>query len=128
MERSREDAQMDCSRRKKLERRSDELLAENESDCDEEYPCHTERWMQILARREAKQDAPPAAPGGEIEAALARMVVDANLTRRQRMVIRWIVRGVSQRQIAEMLGVSESQVSRIKSAAWDRLRREGVRP
>lgn len=113
--------------RRELERRSDELVV-GSRDGDEEYPCHTERWMDILARREAPGVERAAAPGGEIEATLARMVVDANLTRRQRMVIRWVARGVSQREIARMLGLSEAQVSRIKSAAWDRIQRAGVRP
>lgn len=115
------------SRRMELERRSDELLANSEDDRPD-YPCHTERWMNILSRRECDGADRTPAPGGEIEATLARIVVDAHLTRRQRMVIRWVVRGVSQREIAEMLGLSEAQVSRIKSAAWDRLRREGVLP
>ena len=68
------------------------------------------------------------APAGEIEARLAGMVVDAQLTRRQRMVVRWIARGQSQRQIAAMLGISEAQVSRVKSAAFARMRREGLLP
>ena len=34
--------------------------------------------------------------------------------------------GVPQRRIAGMLGISESQVSRIRSAALERMRREGV--
>ena len=112
-----------------LERRSDELLLDSkQSGGREEYPCHTERWMDILGRREAPGAERAPAPGGEVEATLARMVVDANLTRRQRMVIRWITRGHSQREIAEMLGLSEAQISRIKSAALERIRRAGVAP
>ena len=112
---------------RELERRSDGLVVAS-SGAAAEYPCHTERWMDILARRERPGVERAAAPGGEIDAALARMVVDANLTRRQRMVIRSVMRGVSQREIAGMLGLSEAQVSRIKSAAWERIRRAGVRP
>jgi DNA-binding CsgD family transcriptional regulator len=84
--------------------------------------------MDILGRRERPGVERAAAPGGEIEAKLAGMVVHANLTRRQRQVIRWVVRGISQREIAEMLGISESQVSRIRSAAIERIRREGALP
>lgn len=114
-------------RRREMEERSDELLAQSGRDGGrEEYPCHTERWMQILGRRDRPGIERVPAPGGEFEAKLAGMVVHANLTRRQRMVVRWVMRGVSQREIAEMLGLSESQVSRIRSAALDRLRREGV--
>jgi DNA-binding CsgD family transcriptional regulator len=108
-----------------LERSSDELLTQSRSrGGDEDYPCHTERWMDILSRRERPGVERIAAPGGEIEASLAGMVVHANLTRRQRMVVRWVVRGISQREIAKRLGLSEAQVSRIKSAALDRIRRE----
>jgi DNA-directed RNA polymerase specialized sigma subunit len=82
--------------------------------------------MDILGRRERPGVERAPAPGGEIEAALAGMVVNANLTRRQRMVIRGLSRGHSGREIAGMLGISESQVSRIRSAALDRMRREGV--
>jgi DNA-binding NarL/FixJ family response regulator len=110
-----------------LERRSDELLADSVRERGRgEYPCYTRRWMEILGRRECEGiDRVPDA-GGEIEAMLGAMVVNANLTRRQRMVIRWIVRGISQREIAEMMGLSEAQVSRIKHAAFERMRREGV--
>lgn len=113
-------------RRRELERRSDALLAESGQDRSrKEYPCHTERWMDILGRRERPGIEAVPAPGGEIEAKLAGMVVNANLTRRQRMVIRQVMRGVSQREIAQTLGISESQVSRIRSAALERLRGEG---
>ena len=116
-------------KRSEMERRSDELLGESGRDGGrEEYPCHTERWMDILRRREGPGVERLAAPGGEVDAKLAGMVVHANLTRRQRMVVRWVARGASQREIAERLGVSESQVSRIRSAALERIRREGVLP
>ncbi len=114
-------------RRSELERRSDELLTDDADD-RAEYPCHTERWMDIVARRESPGVERAPARGGEIEARLAGMVVDASLTRRQRMVVRWLARGLSQREIAETLGLSEAQVSRIKSAAFERMRREGVLP
>lgn len=117
------------SREDEMERRSDELINESRRDAGRaEYPCHTERWMDILGRRERPGAERAAAPGGEIEAKLASMVVDANLSRRQRMVVRLIARGMTQRQIAETLGLSESQVSRIKSAALDRIQREGLLP
>ncbi|MFW5866431.1 MAG: sigma factor-like helix-turn-helix DNA-binding protein [Armatimonadota bacterium] len=117
------------NREREIERSSDALLAECRRDNDAgEYPCHTERWMDILARRERSGVEYAPAPGGEVEAKLAAMVVSANLTRRQRMVVRWVVRGVAQREIAQMMGLSESQVSRIRSAALERIRREGVLP
>jgi len=120
---------MASSRERDLERSSDALLAENgwQDECGE-FPCHTERWMDILGRRERPGVERAPAPGGEIEATLAAMVVNANLTRRQRMVIRWVVRGTSQREIAQMMGLSEAQVSRIRSAALQRIRREGLAP
>ncbi|MFP4248691.1 MAG: sigma factor-like helix-turn-helix DNA-binding protein [Armatimonadota bacterium] len=117
------------SRQNELERQSDALItASGDGGGRKEYPCHTERWMDILARREQPGAERAEAPGGEIEAKLAGIVVNANLTRRQRMVIRWVARGVSQREIAGMLGLSEAQVSRIRSAALDRIRREGALP
>lgn len=114
---------------RELERRSDRLLVESGTQGGrEEFPCHTERWMDIIARREGPGVERVAAPGGEVEASLAGMVVHANLTRRQRMVVRCVVHGISQREIARMLGLSESQVSRIRQAALERIRRAGVRP
>jgi len=116
-------------KRTEMERCSDELLAESGQDGErEEYPCHTERWMDILSRREGPGVERVAAPGGEVDAKLTGMVVNANLTRRQRMVVRWVARGASHREIAERLGLSESQVSRIRSTAIERIRREGVLP
>ncbi len=112
-----------------LERRADDLLAESIREHGRgEYPCYTERWMNLLSERERPGiDRVPAPHSiGEVEARLGGIVVDADLTRRQRMVIRWLVRGISQRQIAEMLGISESQVCRIKQAAIDRMRRAEV--
>lgn len=120
---------MSRRQRNELERRSDRIINESgRGGARDEYPCHTERWMDILGRRERPGVERAVAPGGEIEAKLAGMVVDANLSRRQRMVVRLIVRGMTQRQIAETLGLSESQVSRIKSAALDRIRGEGLLP
>ena len=83
------------ARHNELERRSDELLIDGEQG-RREYPCHTERWMEILGRRERPGIERVPAPAGEIEAKLAGMVVDAQLTRRQRMVVRWLARGQSQ--------------------------------
>jgi DNA-binding CsgD family transcriptional regulator len=118
---------MSGGRRHELERRSDQLIADSGRDGGAvEYPCHTERWMDILGRREQAGVEGIPSSGGEVEAKLAALVVDANLTRRQRMVVRWVARGLSGREIARMLGISESQVSRIRSAALDRIRREGV--
>jgi DNA-directed RNA polymerase specialized sigma subunit len=65
---------------------------------------------------------------GEAHGRLARLVVDADLTRRQRLVIRCLARGRSQREIAALLGLSESQVCRIKQAALARLRAVGEMP
>jgi DNA-binding CsgD family transcriptional regulator len=122
----REGAAMERERRD-LERRSDELLAENGRG-DGEYPCHTERWMEILSYRECPGVEAMPAPGGEVEARLGAMVVDANLTRRQRTVIRLVTRGLSGREIAAQMGISEAQVSRIRHAALDRIRSGGVTP
>ncbi len=118
---------MQQHRETERERLSDELLAESiRRHGRGDYPCYTARWLQILSGRETGDVERTPAPGGEIEAMLGAMVVDAKLTRRQREVIRWIVRGLSQREIAKMLGISEAQVSRIRRAALERLRREGV--
>ena len=85
--------------------------------------------MNELSRRERPGvEEMPVPNRGMLEARLGGMVVNANLTRRQRMVIRWIARGVSQREIAEMLGLSEAQVSRIKHAAIQRMQKAGVLP
>ncbi len=85
--------------------------------------------MDELARREVPGIERVAAPtGGQIEARLAGMVVEARLTRRQRLVIRGLLRGRRQREIAGMLGISESQVCRIKQAAVQRMREAGVLP
>jgi len=115
----------------RLERQADALLSGSIRERGRgDYPCYTERWMRLLAERErAGVEELPARPaGGEFEAMLGRMVVDADLTRRQRMVVRWVARGISQREIARMLGLSESQVCRIRQAAAERMRRAGVLP
>ena len=92
-----------------------------------EYPFYTERWMNLVSEREAALDEHVPADEGPAEdtgaAALARLVVDAQLTRRQRMVVRWLLQGLSQQQIAEMLGVSEASVTRLKQSAFERIRR-----
>ncbi|MGC9318327.1 MAG: hypothetical protein ACP5KN_09900, partial [Armatimonadota bacterium] len=88
-------------RERRLERQADRLIAESiRRHGRGEYPCYQERWMDQLSRRErpgVERVAGSVGPG-EIEARLGGMVVDAQLTRRQRMVIRWIVRGISQRE------------------------------
>lgn len=111
--------------RNELERRADTLLTEHAQGAAE-YPCHTERWMDILSRREAPGADLASASGGEVEARLARLVVNATLTRRQRVVVRGLAHGLSQREIAAKLGISEAQVSRIKAGALRRMRSEGV--
>lgn len=114
--------------RRDLERAADELLGASARDHGRgDYPWYSERWMELLGRRERPgvEDLPAPESAGEAHARLARLVVDANLTRRQRMVVRWLARGLSQREIAAMLGLSESQVCRIKQAALDRLRAVG---
>ena len=114
-----------------LERQADELLTGSIRERGRgDYPCYTERWMLLLAERERPgvEDLPAPPVCGEFEAMLGGMVVDADLTRRQRMVIRWVARGISQREIAEMMGLSESQVCRIRQAALQRMRRAGVLP
>ncbi len=94
-----------------------------------EYPFYTQRRMEELARRETQfreelsPTEPPAPDAAISQATLARVVVDAQLTRRQRTVIRWLARGLSQRQIAEMLGVSEPTVTRLKQSAFEEMRR-----
>ncbi len=116
---------------RKLERQADELLTRSIRERGRgDYPCYSERWMRLLAERERPgvEDLPAPSSCGEFEAMLGGMVVDADLTRRQRMVIRWVARGISQREIAEMLGLSESQVCRIRQTALARMRRAGVLP
>lgn len=118
---------MDPRRQAQLERDSDRLLAESIRECGRgEYPCYSARWMEIVSGRERSGVEHQPCPGGEIEAMLGAMVVDAKLTRSQRMVVRWVARGISQREIARMMDLSEAQVSRIRRAALDRMRREGV--
>ncbi len=115
----------------RLERQADELLARSIRERGRgEYPCYTERWMRLLAERECPGVEDLAAPPtcGEFEAMLGGMVVDADLTRRQRTVIRWAARGLTLREIAQMMGLSESQVCRIRQAALERMKRAGVLP
>lgn len=115
---------------REYEREADRLIAESIRRSGRgEYPCYQERWMDELARREVPGIERVAAPtGGQIEARLAGMVVEARLTRRQRLVIRGLLQGRRQREIAGMLGISESQVCRIKQAAVRRMREAGVLP
>lgn len=118
---------MQHRRHAELERRSDRLLAGSIRERGRgAYPCFTERWLEILGGRERGDVERLPGAGGEIEAMLGAIVVDAKLTRRQRTVVRYVARGISQREIAHMMGISEAQVSRIRSAALERLRREGL--
>lgn len=113
-----------------LERAADELLSASAREHGRgDYPWYSERWLGLLARRERPgvEELPAPESCGEAQARLAGLVVDANLTRRQRMVVRWLARGLSQREIAAQLGISESQVCRIKQAALGRLRAVGER-
>jgi len=116
--------------RRDLERGADELLNTSaREDGRGDYPWHSERWMELLARRERPgvEELPAPEHAGAAQARLAGLVVDADLTRRQRMVVRWLARGLSQREIAALLGLSESQVCRIKQAAFERVRAVGER-
>lgn len=113
-----------------LERAADALLsASAHEDGRGDYPWYSERWLELLARRERPgvEELPAPERRGAAAARLAGLVVDAGLTRRQRMVVRWLARGLSQREIATLLGLSESQVCRIKQAAFKRLRAAGER-
>lgn len=114
--------------RRDLERAADELLgASARAHGRGDYPWYSERWMDMLGRRERPgvEELPAPQSIGEEHGRLAALVVDANLTRHQRMVIRWLARGLSQREIAALLGLSEAQVCRIKQAALERLRAVG---
>lgn len=110
---------------------SDQLLVASARDRGRgNYPFYTERWMGDLSDREeaydgamvAGQRKPPGPGEGNSAGCTARVVVDAQLTRRQRTVVRWLAQGLSQGQIAEMLGVSEASVTRLKQAAFDQMR------
>ncbi len=90
-----------------------------------EYPFYTQRWMEELSARElpvletlASDQPSPASD----QAIIARLIVDAQLTRKQRMVIRLMQRGFAQKQIAEMVGTSGAGVTRLKQAALAAMR------
>ena len=102
-----------------LEIEAEQLLRENASD-QREYPFYTQRWIEELSAQElpvletlAGDEPSPTSD----QAIIARLVIDAQLTRKQRTVIRLMQRGVEQQQIAEALGISEASVTRLKQAA-----------
>ena len=107
-----------------LEIEAEQLLLDNANDQDE-YPFYTQRWMEKLSARErpvlqtlASNRPSPASD----QAIIARLIVDAQLTRKQRTVIRLMQRGIEQQRIAEMLGVSDAGVTRLKQAALAEMR------
>lgn len=107
-----------------LEIEAEQLLLDNDSDQDE-YPFYTQRWIEELSARELPvlgtlASARPS-PASD-QAIIARLIVDAQLTRRQRIVIRLMQRGIEQQQIAEMLGTSNAGVTRLKQAALAAMR------
>lgn len=117
--------------RRELECAADELLSADAREHGRgDYPWYSERWMELLGRREQPgvDEMPAPESAGAAHGRLARLVVDADLTRRQRLVIRGLARGLSQREIAARLGLSEAQVCRIKQAALARLRAVGEVP
>jgi len=113
--------------RSRLERRADELLLTSAREAGRgDYPFHTQRWMDLLAAREgAGVEHLPAPPPEPVEhcALLARVLADADLTRRQRQVIRLLAAGLRQAEIAARLSISQAQVSRLKQAAIRAMRR-----
>ncbi|HUS79933.1 MAG TPA: LuxR C-terminal-related transcriptional regulator [Armatimonadota bacterium] len=120
-----------------LENQADRLLIASAREQGRgEYPFYTQRWIEIVGEHEhpagdraegwPDEVRTACASGGddpESRATLARLVVDAQLTRKQRTVIRWLQLGLSQTQIAEMLGLSEASVTRLKQAALEQMRR-----
>ena len=102
-----------------LEITAEQLLLDNSGDQDE-YPFYTQRWIEELSARELPvletlaSDGP--SPASD-QAIIARLIVDAQLTRKQRAVIRLMQRGIEQQQIAEILGTSGVGVTRLKQAA-----------
>ncbi len=111
-----------------LEIQADQLLgASAQDDGRGDYPFYTQRWMELLSARERPVDdrlsaTPPTTSEPGDRALVARLVVDGQLTRAQRTVIRWMQLGRSQRQIAEAMGVSEPTISRLKQTALARMR------
>ena len=102
-----------------LEIEAEQLLLDNSSLRDE-YPFYTQRWIEELSARELPVLETLASAGPSPtsdQAIIARLIVDAQLTRKQRTVIRLMQRGVEQQQIAEILGVSDAGVTRLKQAA-----------
>lgn len=113
---------------------ADRLLRASRHQCGRgDYPFYSERRMAALSAREQqwRDDLHPVAgmdgAPAKDRALLARLVVDAQLTRRQRLVVRWLAQGLSQRQMAEMLGVSEATVCRLKQSALEQMRRAAQR-
>jgi len=92
-----------------------------------EYWFYTQRWMEMLSAREQggveELPGPPMLGHENSLALLAWLVVGANLTRRQRQVIRLLASGMRQCEIAMHLGISQTQVSRLKHAALRNMRR-----
>ena len=84
-----------------------------------ERPWSSRRW--IRARDGDAQFWPEShaasSPTPQELAILARVLVDAGLTRRQRQAIRLLVRGHTQREIAARLEVHESTCSRLLARA-----------
>ncbi len=110
--------------RENLERQADELLLASAREAGRgAYPFYTQRWMETLAAREEPGVEELPAPEKDDAPLLARLVVEANLTRRQRQVIRLIAAGLRQYEVARRLGISEPQVSRLKGAALREMRR-----
>ena len=112
-----------------LERQADQLLLASARQTGRGvYPFYTQRWMEILAAREdpGVEELPaPSVPEDDSSPLLARLVVDAKLTKRQRQVIRLMAQGLRQCEIAGRLGISEAQVSRLKCAALREMRQLG---
>lgn len=84
-----------------------------------ERPWSTDRWIR---RRDGDDQFWPeshaaSSPTPEDLAILARVLVDAGLTRRQRQAIRLLVRGHTQREIAERLELHEATCSRLLASA-----------
>lgn len=107
-----------------LEIEAEQLLLDDSGDQDE-YPFYTQRWIEELSARElpvleALVSNRPSPVSDQ--AIIARLIVDAQLTRKQRVVIRLMQRGLEQQQIAEILGVSDAGVTRLKHAALTQMR------
>ncbi len=107
-----------------LEIAAEQLLLDSSGD-QGEYPFYTQRWIEELSARELPVLETLASSGpspASDQAIIARLIVDAQLTRNQRVVIRLMQRGIEQREIAEALGISEAGVTRLKQAALAAMR------